>query len=549
MADNPQDKKKKKGRKKPGFKTANEVCEMTPEQVLEFRKCAKDPIYFAKKYVMIQHPKKGAIPFELFDYQEEMMRAFQKNRYNIILSARQTGKSITSAIYLLWFACFNFDKKILIASNKNKGAMEMIRRIRYAYLNLPLWLKPGVAEDGWNMHTIAFDNESRIDSTATSEDSGRGESISILYLDEFAFVKNNIQDEFWSSILPTLSTGGSCIMSSTPNGDADLFATLWRSANVNREYTKNDFLEEDKQLEEKDDDILSFVPLFIPWDAPPGRDEKFKQTQLNLIGELKWRQEYECEFVSSEALLFNTIIMSNITSAVDKIKPVYEIEDIKFYAPVKEKATYLVGVDPSTGTGSDFSVIEIFEFPSLEQVAEFRSNSMSSPFLYNKLKNILLFLAKGHNSVYFSVENNGVGEGIIALYENDETPPETAEFLSESGKDRLGMTTTNKTKIKACMTYKELFEHNNMTIRSKMLLYEMKTYIRKRGSYVAQPGSTDDCVAATLVVMRIIEEISNHTNGDNWWERIDGHGAPVIPKVEVEEVEEEDDGPLPFITM
>ena len=118
--------------------------------------------------------------------------------------------------------------------------MEMIRRIRYAYENLPNWLKPGITDDGWNMHTIAFDNESRIDSTAPSMDAGRGESLSLLFLDEFAFVKRNIQEEFWTSILPTLSTGGSCIMSSTPNGDADLFATLWRAAMVNKPYVGED---------------------------------------------------------------------------------------------------------------------------------------------------------------------------------------------------------------------------------------------------------------------------------------------------------------------
>ena len=508
-------------RKNPNIKKAGEATEFTPEQVMELKRCAEDPVYFARTYVKIQHPTRGAIKFDLYDYQVEMMRAFQNNRYNIIMSARQTGKSITSAIFLLWFAIFHFDKKILIASNKNKGAMEMIHRIRYAYENLPLWLKPGVTDDGWNKHSVAFDNDSRIDSTATSEDSGRGESISLLYLDEFAFVKPGIQDEFWTSILPTLSTGGSCIMSSTPNGDSDLFATLWRAANVKLEMEFED--------ESGNDHNLTFVPKHIPWDAPPGRDEAFKQQQIELIGELKWKQEYECEFLSSDALLINSMVLTSLTPIIEKIKPITEVRGIKFYKQIIKGGTYLIGVDPATGTGRDFSVIEVFEFPTMEQVAEFRSNSMSSAFLYQKLKNLIKFIEKEDTTIYFSVENNGVGEGVIALYEADETPPENAEFVSETGKKRYGMTTTKKVKMRACLILKELVEKANLRINSFHLLTELKSYVRRLGSYSAQRGSTDDAISAVLVVVRLIQEMATYeqdaydklysmeSSTDEWW--------------------------------
>ena len=489
------------GRKKnPRLKPANQETEFTPQQVLELKRCMADPVYFARKYVKIQHPTKGAIPFELYDYQIEMMKAFQQNRYNIILSARQTGKSITSAVYLLWFAIFNFDKKILIASNKNKGAMEMIHRIRYAYENLPMWLKPGVTEDGWNKHSVAFDNDSRIDSTATSEDSGRGESISLLFLDEFAFVKPNIQDEFWTSILPTLSTGGACIMSSTPNGDSDLFATLWRAAQVGKGMEFED--------EEGHKESLTFTPKHVPWDAPPGRDEKFKMQQIAMIGELKWKQEYECEFLSSDALLISSVVLGNMTPRVKQVTTMYDIRGVEFFEDIKSDGTYLVGVDPSTGSGSDFSVIEVYEFPSLKQIAEYRSNSMSSSHLYIILKAVLRHLEQDNATVYFSVENNGVGEGIIALYESDEAPPPESIFISEEGKERLGMTTTKKVKMRACLNLKDLLEKNKMEVNSVVLLNELKSYVRKRGSYAAQYGSTDDAVSATLIVMRLLQEIA-----------------------------------------
>lgn len=507
--------------KDPQVKRPNVQTELTPEQALEFERCMFDPIYFAKKYVKIQHPKKGAIPFMLFDYQEEMMRAFQQNRYNIILSARQTGKSITSAIYILWFAIFHLDKKILIASNKNKGAMEMIKRIRYAYKNLPMWLKPGVTDDGWNKHSITFDNESQIDSVATSEDSGRGESISLLYLDEFAFVKPGVQDEFWTSILPTLSTGGNCIMSSTPNGDSDLFATLWRAAQVQNGM---EFEDEDGNTE-----ILTFTPMYIKWNDPPGRDERFKREQIALIGEHKWKQEYECQFLSSDALLIDSVVLAQLTPRIEKVKPIQTIKDVFFWKDIVPNGTYLVGVDPATGAGGDFSVLTVFEFPSMEQVAEYRSNTMSSPFMYKLLKNVLNHLEKHNATIYFSVENNGVGEGIISLYENDENPPAMSEFISETGQNRRGLTTTKKTKMRACLNLKELLEGGNLKINSLLLLKELKSYVRRLGSYSAQRGSTDDAISATLVVVRLLDEISAYEQAafdklygmqddQNWWE-------------------------------
>lgn len=184
-----------------------------------------------------------------------------------------THNSIGAAAFLLWYSIFNFDKTVLIASNKNSNAQEMIFRIKTAYENLPMWLKPGVLDDGWNKHSMGFDNGTRIISEATSENSGRGLSISLLFLDEFAFVAPAIQDEFWTSISPTLSTGGQCIMTSTPNGDMDIYAQIWRGAQVG---------------------VNGFYPIRVRWDQPPGRDEQFKEEETGRVGERKWLQEYEC---------------------------------------------------------------------------------------------------------------------------------------------------------------------------------------------------------------------------------------------------------------
>jgi hypothetical protein len=446
---------------------------------------------------MIQHPTKGAIPFDLYPYQEEMLWMFKENRYSITLSARQTGKSITSAAYLLWFSIFRPDKTILIASNKNSNAMEMISRIRYAYEELPYWLKPGVNDDGWNKHNIAFDNGSRIISEATSENSGRGLSISLVFLDEFAFVKQSVQSEFWTSIAPTLSTGGSCIITSTPNGDSDIFATTWRGANI-------------PHAEKDGVGINGFACQYVAWDEPPGRDEQFKKDEIGRLGQRKWDQEYECKFLSSDALLIDTVFLANITNEINERVPVDERNDVVFWDVIKKGATYIVGVDPATGAGEDFSVISIFEFPSMIQVAEYRSSTMSTNGLYGTLKSLLLFLERQDATIHFSIENNGVGEGVIALYEADEYPPENADFVSEEGRMRRGMTTTTKSKMRACVNMKEMLQNETLKIRSPILLAELKTYTRSRGSFMAQTGSTDDCISAVLIVVRIIEEIASY---------------------------------------
>lgn len=405
--------------------------------------------------------------------------------------------STISAMFLLWYASFKKDKQILIASNKNSGAMEMVHRIRYAYENLPMWLKPGVQEDGWNKHTVAFDNDSRISSTATSEDSGRGQSISLLYLDEFAFVAPTIQEEFWTSIAPTLATGGSCIISSTPNGDNNLFANIWRSANVG---TRSGHAAHN----------MYFNPTHVRWDEPPGRDEKFKQSEIDKIGELKWLQEYECEFLSSDPLLIDSTILATLTTRMDRGNyQKEELNDFTFWERIQPNTTYLMGIDPSGGTGNDFSVIELFEFPSIRQVAEYRANTTSSNELYKKAKWLLKNIESLNSSCYFSVENNGVGDGFIALYVNDETSLLRSEMISGEDSKKMGFNTNVKTKIKACLNFKEIVESDKIQIKSKVLLTELKSFVKKRGSYEAQRGSTDDCIAACLIIVRIIEEMAS----------------------------------------
>lgn len=509
--------------KNPYLKKANTQHEYAPNHIQELDKCAKSAKYFIRNYCQIQHPVRGSIPFELYNYQDKMLDTYQEHRQVIVLSARQTGKSQTSAAYLLWYAMFNFEKTVLIAANKNDNAMEMIYRIKFMYEHVPHWLKPGLMDDGWNKHNIGFDNGSRIISTATSENSGRGLSISLLFLDEFAFVRDTVQSEFWTSMAPTLATGGSCIITSTPNGDSNLYAQLWRGSNI--PLTANAVT-----------GTNGFVPIHVAWDEPPGRDEAFKEREKAKIGEIKWLQEYETKFLSTDPLLFDTIIMSNITAEVRAVKPYGTISDVIFFEPPKQGGVYLMGIDPATGSGSDYSTIVVFLFPEMIQVAEWRSNTMSSTQSYHTMKKTLNVYGKTQSTVYFSIENNGVGEGMISLYENDDDFPECGEFISESGANRQGITTTNKSKMRSCITIKEMVERYGITLKSKSLVEEMKNYVRKGASYAAKAGATDDLISACLIIIRLLEEISsfdqdahdkifshafNDNSGDQWDENND----------------------------
>lgn len=461
--------------------------EYTNEQVHEMMRCANDPVYFIKNYIKVVHPVQGVVPLELYDYQVDMINAMHTGDDTIILSARQTGKSTTSCAYLMWFVCFNEHKHVHIVSNKNSGAMEMINRLQFMYENMENWIKPGIDVSNWNKHALGFSNNCVIESEATTEQSCRGKSIALLFCDEFAFVNPTIAEEFWASVSPTLATGGRVIIASTPNGDNNLFASMWRGAELNSN---------------------GFLPIFVPWDAPPGRDEEFKLKQISKIGLLKWNQEYLCQFVSSDPLLIDSLFITEYKR--DKIRKepyVADARGVTFFESFQRHQTYIIGVDPATGSGNDFSVIEVYSFPQLKQVAEFRSNTTASPLLYATLKYLLLVMEKiGITNVYMSVENNGVGEGVLTAYSMDENLPGIGMMLSDAGSKRLGgMTTSGRSKNKSCINLKQLFEGGKLHINSLTLVNELLSFIKTSGSYNARKGATDDCISATLIVVQILE--------------------------------------------
>lgn len=477
-------------RKNNALTHSNEEFDYTLEMLDELDKCSRDPLYFIRTYVRIQHPIKGQIPFDMYPYQEEMVKTIHENQQTITTISRQAGKTTIVAAYVLWYVCFNDDKTVLVTSNKNSNAMEIVKRITYAYEMLPKWLKPAVDPATWNKHEMGFANKSRIVSQATTENTGRGLSISLMICDELAFVNPRIADEFWASMSPTLSTGGKAAIISTPNGDTNLFATLFRGAVS---------------------ELNGMKALFYDWRHVPHITQDFINAETAKMGELKVRQEYGCEFLSSEELLINSIVLNNMTTKIT-LKPQESSKDkLVFFEPIAPSgATYVVGVDPSKGTGNDFHaviVMRVAEDGKFVQTAEYRSNTAKTGQLYAMLKSLLIKLDAGmRNQVFFTFENNAVGEGLSALYHNDPEVMHMGNAFMASDHGQTGMNTNGKTKIRACLMLKDMIEGDRIEINSMKLLHELKNYVRTKGSYAAQYGSTDDLVSAMLLCTRVLKD-------------------------------------------
>lgn len=478
------------------IKRANTSSEFSPEDIQSLKLCMDDPIYFIEHYVKVQHPTQGTVPMILYDYQKRMIDSIHNNKDTIVLAARQLGKTTVVAAYILWFTCFRPDKLCVIASKAMNHAVEIMSRIKFAYEELPLWVKPGCKY--YSRTSIEFDNGSKIKSEATSEKTGRGGSPSLLFIDEIAFLNRRIQEEMWASIAPSLSTGGKFILTSTPNGDSDLYATLWRGANSG---TNN------------------FNPVQAHWYEHPDRGEAYYKEMLGKLGDLKTRQEILCEFLSSDSLLIDSRKLYSVIAS----PPLTENMGFQFWTDQigGRGKTYLVGVDPATGNGNDFTVIEILEFPSLVQVGELRLNSVNLPLIYAKIKWLLKHLRKpdagrGRAEIMWSFERNGVGEALVALIQNDESPDGGTYIdgvdLYNENPNRFGVYTTGKSKLISCMQLKNLIEKiaGGITINSPHLLFELKNFISSGGSYAAKAGCTDDAVMAMCVVMKLLDRLSQY---------------------------------------
>jgi len=405
--------------------------------------------------------------------------------------------STSAAGYLLWYAMFVPDSTILIAAHKYQGAQEIMQRIRYAYENCPNHIKAGVTT--YNKGSLDFENGSRIVSATTTENTGRGMSITLLYLDEFAFVRPTIAEQFWTSITPTLSTGGKAIITSTPNSDEDQFALIWKGANKT----------EDEFGNITEVGINGFKAYRADWREQPGRDDKWAEEMKAQLGQDKFNREINCQFIIADETLINpnTLIM------LEGIEPINRMGQIRWYKQPTKGNIYVVGLDPSLGTGGDPAAIEIFEADTTTQIGEWKHNKTDIPSQIKLLAEINKYIVERTNepnNLYYSLENNSIGEAaIISLNEYGEANI-PGIFISEPGKKRKGFNTTNKSKLAACAKFKTLLESKKLTIYSRSLISELKTFVASGGSYAAKIGDTDDLIMATLLIIRIFKLLSDY---------------------------------------
>ena len=485
-------------------KRAYKKVKYTKEQIDELRECfnpVTGPMYFMRNFMYVQNTTRGRIKFEPYDFQVGLIDCYHNYKKSIAMCSRQSGKSTVAAGYLLWYAMFNNDASILIASYTYLSAQDIMDRVRYAYENIPDHIRAGVKT--YNKRSIEFDNGSKIVATTTTENTGRGMTLNLIYLDEMAFIQDNISKNLWTSLSPTISAGGKCIITSTPNTDEDQFASIWFDANKLVDGNGN----------ETEVGKNGFRPFLATWSDVPWRDQKWADQQLAELQEDRFAREHLCQFITFEETLINPFKLSQLES----IQPIKKTGQVRWFAPIRSGFTYVVGLDPSMGTGGDNAAIQVIELPTLIQVAEWCSNRAPIEEQVRTLKKILQEIHETCKpETYWSVESNTLGEAaLVVIRENGEES--FAGTMLHDPKNRLqgrsgrraGFVTTNKSKLECCAKLKFLIESNKMKINSQGLLSELKVFVSRGNTYEARIGQTDDLVMAMILAVRMLEYISS----------------------------------------
>lgn len=467
----------------PKLKRINTTQQVTSEQVEEYVKCAKDPVYFIENYVKIITLDKGFVQISLYPFQREAVTSINNNRRVIVKAGRQVGKTTMVVGYILWYILFNEDKFVAILANKAPTAREILNRIKTAYESLPFWLQQGVRV--WNKGDIELENNCRVMATSTASSAIRGYSISLLYLDEFAFVPSNIAEEFFTSVYPTISSGetSKILISSTPNG-MNHFYKMWTDATENRN---------------------GFVSIEANWRQVPGRTQEWANEQLKVLGEEKYYQEMECEFHGSAGTLISGRILKTLTFKTPKTGSTLLGLSIH-QEPIKDNK-YIMVVDTARGKGLDYSafvVIDVTEIP-YRVVAVYRDNEIS-PMVY---PSIIKKIGEYYNQCYTLVEVNDNGQHIVESlfydyeYENILCTAEVNKKMSLTwsfgNKVDRGIRTTKSVKRMGCVMLKTLIENYKLIVEDFNIISELSTFINKGSSYEAEEGSHDDLVMCLVL--------------------------------------------------
>lgn len=483
-----------------GVRKHNIKVKYSDLQIAEWIKCAKDPIYFIKKYCYIISLDEGLIKFKLRKYQTKLIRNFQKHRLNIPMQSRQTGKTTTAAAFILWYALFHDAKNIAVLANKQSQAQETVERITTMLENLPFFLQAG--NRTLNKRSMEFGNKSKIFSAATSNSSIRGQSVNLLYLDEFAHVQNDV--EFFQSTYPVITSGKTTrvIITSTPKGQRGMFYQLW------------------KESEEGNNDYKRTLVL---WNEVEGRDEKWAEdTKRNCGGEEKWRQEFLCEFIGSSGSLISGKVLESIPTQ----EPVeLQGDDLKlaiFEKPIEDHI-YVMTIDTSRGVGGDYSAFLVFDVTEIPYriVARYKNNTIPAQIY----PSVIYPVIQMYNNAYTIIETNDLGETVANILWDEfecesimwskKVKNKGTQITGFGGqKAELGVKTTAPTKNKGCANLKTLVEESKLLINDLDTKFELSTFVRKRNTYEADDDCHDDLSMCCVMFgwfssQQIFKELSN----------------------------------------
>jgi hypothetical protein len=492
-------------RDNPLLKKVGVEHKFTKEQIEEYVKCAEDPVYFCMNYIKIVNVDEGLIPFAMWDFQKEMINLFRDNRFVITKCPRQVGKTTTTVGYLLWATIFTDSQNVAVLANKGSLARDILAKYQLAYENLPQWLQQGVVT--WNKGNVELENGSKVIAASTSSSAIRGGSFNIVFLDEFAFVPNNIANEFFNSVYPVISSGKSSkiIIVSTPNG-MNLFYKLWMDSLENRNNYKN---------------------FQIHWSMVPGRDSAWKEETIRNTSERQFAQEFETEFLGSS----NTLISGYKLQQLRYMNPIAEHDKMKIYEhPIKEghdvaktDHLYCISVDVSEGKNLDssaFSIIDISTTP-YKQVATYSSSSIS-PILF---PTVIVNAAKVYNDAYILVEINNNPqvadfihsdleyENLLKVFTGNKKPQQLSAGFARG--IQMGLKMSPQVKSVGCSNLKTLIEGDKLLINDFDTYSELTTFEQHKTSFAAAEGANDD-MAMTLVIFawattqQYFKEIVNH---------------------------------------
>jgi hypothetical protein len=458
------------------LKAAGVPLNFTKDQIEEYLKCASDPIYFIETYCKIVTLDHGLQPFKLYDCQKNKVNVIHNNRKVILMEGRQQGKTTTSAAYILWYTIFQESKTVAILANKASAAREVLYRYQLMYENLPIWLQQGVTT--WNKGDIALENGSIVFTAATSASGIRGKSVNLLYVDEAAIIPNNVAEQFFTSVYPTISAGQTTkiLLSSTPLG-YNHFWKFWNDAEQN---------------------LNGFVPLFIPYWEIPGRDEKWAEEQRRLLGELKYNQEVLCKFLGSSL----TLVAADTIAQMSPKPVIYTKDGLDIYESAQKNHTYVIVADTAKGVGGDYSAFQIIDVTEMpyKLVGKYRDNTIS-PLLYPSM---IYKVGKEFNEAYVLIEINTsdqVADILYGEYEYENIISVTRTTSGQvvnggfgGGKTQLGVITDKKVKRIGCSNFKSMVEEKKLLINDADTISEISTFIQRKNSYMADEGYHDDLV-------------------------------------------------------